>query len=77
MRDMSKILDGGLHKPSGWMLALESLFLVICAIAAKTRAQFEAQVPEGYEDATGFHFGAPNFKDNGEQFDTLSVKDDE
>ena len=33
--------------------------LVIAAIAAKIRATAETQAPEGYEDATGFHFGAP------------------
>jgi len=37
--------------------------LVIAAIAAKIRASAEAQVPEGYEDATGFHFGHPDFEE--------------
>jgi hypothetical protein len=48
------------------MLALESLILGMCAIAAKIRARAEALVPEGYEDATGFHFGSPNLKDDRE-----------
>jgi len=37
--------------------------LAIAAIAAKIRATAEAAAPEGYEDATGFHFGAPHFED--------------
>jgi len=36
--------------------------LVIAAVAAKIRAAIDAQVPEGYEDETGFHFGSPNLK---------------
>jgi hypothetical protein len=34
--------------------------LVIAAIAAKLRAAAEAQAPQGYEDESGFHFGAPS-----------------
>jgi len=37
--------------------------LIMAAIAAKLRASIEAQAPEGYEDATGFHFGPVNFED--------------
>jgi len=36
--------------------------LVIAAISAKVRATFDAQVPEGYEDESGFHFGTPDFR---------------
>ncbi len=36
--------------------------VIIAAIAAKVRATINAQVPEGYEDETGFHFGHPDFK---------------
>jgi len=36
--------------------------LVIAAIAAKVRATIDAQVPEGYEDESGFHFGSQNLK---------------
>lgn len=35
--------------------------LIIAAIGAKIRATIDAQVPEGYEDDKGFHFGPPNF----------------
>ena len=50
-------VDNGAHKPSPSLLALASL--VIAATAAKIRAAVEAQAPEGYEDASGFHFGRP------------------
>jgi hypothetical protein len=36
--------------------------LVFAAIAAKVHAMIDAQMPEGYEDESGFHFGAPDFK---------------
>jgi hypothetical protein len=36
--------------------------MALSAIAAKVRATIDAQVPEGYEDETGFHFGTPDFK---------------
>jgi len=40
-----------------------AIMLVICAaIAAKVRAMLDAQVPEGYEDENGFHYGSPTFK---------------
>jgi hypothetical protein len=35
---------------------------VIAAIAAKLSATVVAQVPEGYEDDSGFHFGTPGCK---------------
>jgi hypothetical protein len=37
--------------------------MVIAAVAAKVRATIDAQAPVGYEDESGFHFGAPDFKD--------------
>ena len=36
--------------------------VVIAAVAAKVRATIDAQVPEGYEDESGFHFGSADFK---------------
>jgi hypothetical protein len=48
------------NKASVPFLALA--MLVIAAIAAKIRASINAQVPEGYEDETGFHFGTPDLK---------------
>ena len=36
--------------------------LIIAAVAAKIRATINAQVPEGYEDESGFHFGHPDFR---------------
>jgi hypothetical protein len=41
---------------------LTMALLVIAAIAAKIRAAINAQVPEGYEDENGFHFGTPDYK---------------
>lgn len=37
--------------------------LVIAAVAAKIRATVNAQMPVGYEDEAGFHFGSPEFRD--------------
>ena len=54
-------MDNDINKTSVSLLAMATL--VIAAIAAKIRATAEAQAPEGYEDATGFHFGSPSVKD--------------
>jgi hypothetical protein len=50
-------VDNTTKKPSVSLLALTTL--VIAVTAAKIRAAAEAQVPEGYEDATGFHYSHP------------------
>lgn len=50
-------MDNSMNKASVPLLAMATL--VIAAIAAKIRATAEAQVPVGYENATGFHFGQP------------------
>jgi hypothetical protein len=42
---------------------LAMVALVFAAIVAKVRTTAKAQVPEGYEDESGFHFGSPNGKD--------------
>jgi len=57
---MKIVMDNNINKASISLLAMATL--VIAAIAAKIRATAEAQVPEGYEDATGFHFGSPNIE---------------
>ena len=36
--------------------------VIIAAIGARIRAAVDAQIPEGYEDDKGFHFGPPNFR---------------
>jgi hypothetical protein len=46
-----------IHKAMFWPLAVAAM--VIGAIVAKARATVEAHVPEGYEDESGFHLGAP------------------
>jgi hypothetical protein len=40
----------------------ETAMVFLMGIASKVCATVEALVPEGYEDGTGFHFGAPTFK---------------
>ena len=54
-------MDNSVNKASLPLLAMVAL--VMAAIAAKVRATVAAQAPEGYEDASGFHFGAPNFEE--------------
>jgi len=49
-----------IHKATFWPLAAAAL--VIGAIVAKARAMVHAHAPEGYEDESGFHLGAPTFK---------------
>jgi hypothetical protein len=49
-----------INKGSVPFLAL--VMMVLAAIAAKVRAAINAQVPVGYEDETGFHYGTPDFK---------------
>jgi hypothetical protein len=53
-------MDNSVNKASVSLLAMATL--LIAAIAAKIRATAEAQAPEGYEDASGFHFGSPQSK---------------
>jgi len=57
---MNAGMDNSLNKASIPLLAMATL--LIAAIAAKIRAAAEAQAPEGYEDATGFHFGSPDLE---------------
>ena len=58
---MKTVMDNNINKASVSLLAMA--MLVIAAIAAKIRATAEAQAPEGYEDANGFHFGHPGFEE--------------
>ena len=44
------------NKVSFSLLAM--LTVAAAAIMAKVRATAETQIPEGYEDENGFHFGA-------------------
>jgi hypothetical protein len=54
-----------IHMDSSTNRALEAflavLTLVVTVIAAKILSAAEAEIPEGYEDATGFHVGQPRF----------------
>jgi hypothetical protein len=54
-------MDNSVNKASVSLLAMTAL--VLAAIVAKLRSTAEAQAPEGYEDATGFHFGSPTIED--------------
>jgi hypothetical protein len=51
-------MDNSVNKATFSILAIATL--VMAAIAAKVRATVNAQLPEGYEDESGFHFGAPD-----------------
>ncbi|HEY3864207.1 MAG TPA: hypothetical protein VGO59_20240 [Verrucomicrobiae bacterium] len=55
---MKVVVDNTINKASVSLLAMATI--VIAAIAAKIRATAKAQAPEGYEDASGFHFGSPD-----------------
>jgi len=50
-----------MSKASVSLLAMVAL--VFAAIAEKIRATVQAQAPEGYQDASGFHFGSKGAKD--------------
>jgi hypothetical protein len=53
-------MDGTMNKTTFSLLAMASL--VIATIASKVRAVIDVQLPEGYEDESGFHPGSPTFK---------------
>jgi hypothetical protein len=53
-------MDNSVNKATFSILAIATV--IFAAIAAKVRATVNAQVPEGYEDESGFHFGSPDFK---------------
>jgi len=57
---MTDFMDGTDNRAAFWPLAIATM--VITAIAAKVRATVDAQVPEGYENESAFHFGVPTFK---------------
>lgn len=48
-------IDNPINKASLPLLAMA--MLIVAALVAKIRALAMEQAPEGYEDATGFHFG--------------------
>jgi len=52
-------MDNTINKTTFSFLTIATV--VIAAIAAKVRATIDAQVPEGYEDEAGFHFGRQDF----------------
>jgi hypothetical protein len=58
---MKSLMDNSMNKASVPLLAVA--MMLIAAIFAKIRAAALAQAPEGYEDATGFHFGSPDSED--------------
>jgi hypothetical protein len=57
---MTDYMDATMNKARFSPLAVA--IVVMAETAAKARAIVDAQVPEGYEDESGFHFGAPIFK---------------
>jgi hypothetical protein len=53
-------MDGTMNKTTFSLLAMASL--VPATVTSKARAVVAAQLPEGYEDESGFHFATPTFK---------------
>jgi len=54
-------MDNNVNKATVSLLAMAGV--VIAAIAARIHATVNSQAPVGYEDASGFHFGAPSFEE--------------
>jgi hypothetical protein len=42
-----------------WFFLIASLNLLFIGLAAKLLEKLKNQVPMGYEDETGFHYGTP------------------
>jgi signal transduction histidine kinase len=61
MNETDEDRDGSVNKSRPSLLALESLVLLISATAAKLRAAAEMEATEGYEEATDFDFGPPEY----------------
>ncbi|HZM02799.1 MAG TPA: hypothetical protein VFC44_07225 [Candidatus Saccharimonadales bacterium] len=49
-----------MNKVTVSLLAVVSV--VVTAIIARIHGAFNTQVPVGYEDESGFHFGTPSFE---------------
>ena len=58
---MNTYINNGVNKESASLLAMAAL--IIAAMAAWIRPTVEAEAPEGYEDASGFHLGPPSMRD--------------
>jgi hypothetical protein len=56
MNCMDDTINGAMFSP------LSIATTVIGTIAAKVRTIVDEQVPDGHEDESGFHYGAPTFK---------------
>jgi len=54
-------MNATMNKTTFSLLAMASM--VMAMIASKVRAVVDEQLPEGYEDESGFHPGTPTFKD--------------
>lgn len=48
------------------LLAMASLVFVTSAIAARLRAQVEAQAPDGFQEVTVFHLDPPHIENSNE-----------
>jgi hypothetical protein len=57
---MNTFIEHGVNKGTVSLIAMAAL--VVAAFAAKLRRALKAEVPEGYEDGSGFHLGSSNFK---------------
>jgi hypothetical protein len=57
---MNTFIGNGVNKGTVSLFAMAAM--VIAAFTAKFRPALEAEAPEGYEDASGFHLGSPSIK---------------
>ena len=53
-------MDNNVNKVTVSLLAVVSV--VVTAIIGGIHGVFSTQVPVGYEDESGFHFGTPSFE---------------
>lgn len=54
-------MDSSINRASDSVLTVATL--IVTALAAKIRSAAKVEIPEGYEDATGFHIGDPRFSE--------------
>jgi hypothetical protein len=48
-------IDSHINRAHGTVFAIAAM--IVLAIIAKIRSLVKAEMPEGYEDSTGFHIG--------------------
>jgi hypothetical protein len=56
-------MQEGIVMSKGSISLLALVAVVFAAVIEKIRATVKAQVPQGYQDPSGFHFGPPGPED--------------